>query len=167
MPENKDADFVGDFEAKINNELVATLGLLSPRPELHHKAFRRAGVQGQPGRAGGNTGRDPRCPPRRKGPDGCHFKRALKTIMTGRSSAAATSTRSRTGPLKGREIDSALHLHLLCEGGTAQATRTYRLIREGMEVPGQEGTLQRSGWSAVDSRSRRIRSSMSQASFQR
>ena len=67
MPENKDADFSWeDFETKVNNELVATLGNYYHRVlSFTYKHLRRgAGVQGHQRRGGGDDGRHQRGPRR-------------------------------------------------------------------------------------------------------
>lgn len=160
MPENKDADFSWeDFEAKINNELVATLGNYYHRVlSFTYKHFGEVPeFKGSPDELEEILGaiRDARRDVE-EALDGCHFKRALKTIMD----LAQFGNRhfDSVAPwalIKGdrEKCGSALHLHLLLVKALAALSYPYMpgSSEKAWEFLGQEGTLQRSGWSAVDS----------------
>ena len=159
MPENKDADFSWeDFEVKINNELVATLGNYYHRvlsftykhfgevPEFVGTAEEREEMM--------NAIREARDAVA-EAMDGCHFKRALKTIMD----LAQFGNRhfDSVGPWalikKDRQAcGSALHLHLMLVKALAVLSSPYlpRSSERAWKFLGQVGTLQQAGWSAVE-----------------
>ena len=159
MPENKDADFSWeDFEAKINNELVATLG------NYHHRvlSFTYKHFGEVPEFTGTSEQREEMMNAIREARDaveealdGCHFKRALKAIMD----LAQFGNRhfDSVGPWalikKDREqCGSALHLHLMLVKALAVLSSPYlpRSSERAWGFLGQAGTLQRAGWSAVE-----------------
>jgi len=158
MPENKDADFSWeDFEAKINNELVATLG------NYYHRVlsftykhfgevpeFKGTSEEGEEMMGAINEARAAV----EEALDGCHFKKALKHIMD----LAQFGNRhfDSVGPWalikQDRErCGSALYLHLMLVKALAVLSSPYlpRSSEKAWKFLGQEATLQQAGWSAI------------------
>jgi len=160
MPENKDADFSWeDFETKVNNELVATLGNFYHRvlsftykhfgevPELKGIDDERAEVMNAIRQAEATVA---------EALSGCQFKRALKAVMD----LAQFGNRyfDAVGPWalikQDRErCGSALHLNLLLVKALAVLSYPYlpRSSERAWKFLGQDGTLLEAGWAAVGS----------------
>jgi methionyl-tRNA synthetase len=160
MPENKDADFSwDDFETKINNELVATLGNFYHRvlsftykhfgevPAFKGTDAERQEVMGAIARAKQEVDANL---------DNCEFKRALKAIMD----LAQYGNRhfDSVGPWalikKDRELcGSALNLNLQLVKALAVLSYPFlpRSAEGAWKLLGHEGPLTASGWEGADS----------------
>lgn len=158
MPENKDSDFSwSDFETKVNNELVATLGNFYHRvlsftykhygvvPEYKSSDADRKEVMDAIETAQKQVAADLEV---------CEFKRALKSVMD----LAQFGNRyfDSVGPWalikKDREAcGSALNLNL--ELVKALAVMSYpfmpRSAKGAWKLLGQEGELESAGWKAI------------------
>ena len=159
MPENKDADFSWeDFETKVNNELVATLGNFYHRvlsftfkhfgevPALRATEAERQEVMDAIARTKAEVGSDL---------EGCEFKRALKAIMD----LAQYGNRyfDGVGPWalikKDREkCGSALNLNLQLVKALAVMSYPFmpRSAEGAWKLLGHEGKLAMAGWDEVD-----------------
>lgn len=160
MPENKDTDFSWeDFETKINNELVATLGNFYHRvltftfkhfgevPEFKGTPEEKEEVLGAISRTMDIVDTEL---------NNCQFKRALKAIMdlaqygnryfgAVKPWALVKTDRERCG--------SVLYLNLLLVKALAVLSSPYvpNSAEEAWKFLGQEGTLRAAGWAAIDS----------------
>ncbi|MDW5562773.1 MAG: methionine--tRNA ligase [Methanomassiliicoccus sp.] len=159
MPENKDSDFSwADFETKVNNELVATLGNFYHRvmsftykhygmvPEYVGSDVDRREVWDAIETARKQVASDL---------EACEFKRALKGIMD----LAQFGNRyfDGVGPwalIKKDRVACGSALNLNLELVKALAIMSYpfmpRSARGAWKLLGQEGELEAAGWKAID-----------------